>query len=329
MNDVWTIRATLDWCEGYLARAQDVNPRVSAQHLLSFATGLSRIELYAHHDRPLSPDERDTLRDAVRRRAAGEPLQYIQGTAPFRFIELEVAPGVLIPRPETEVLVDEAFRELKNLGAYAARRSGPHAGEPSLPSSEGAASSGSAHPGVAEEANGTHADGLAVADVCTGSGCIACAIASEHPDARVVATDISPDAVALARRNVARLGLGDRVDVREGDLCAPLAADAPFDLVISNPPYVPTAVLNDMPREVSVFEPALALDGGCDGLDAFRRLIDEAVPLLSFSGVLACELHEDCLDKAADLARSAGLARVRIASDLAGRPRVLIAAKAS
>ena len=84
-----------------------------------------------------------------------------------------------------------------------------------------------------------------------------------------------------------------------------------------------------MPREVSVFEPALALDGGCDGLDAFRRLIDEAVPLLSFSGVLACELHEDCLGKAADLARSAGLARVRIASDLAGRPRVLIAAKAS
>ena len=168
MNDVWTIRATLDWCEGYLARAQDVNPRVSAQHLLSFATGLSRIELYAHHDRPLSPDERDTLRDAVRRRAAGEPLQYIQGTAPFRFIELEVAPGVLIPRPETEVLVDEAFRELKDLGAYTGRRPGPHAGEPPLPPSEGAVSSGSARPGVAAEANGTHAGGLAVADVCTG-----------------------------------------------------------------------------------------------------------------------------------------------------------------
>ena len=112
MPDVWTVKAILDWCEGYLARKNDPNPRLSAQWLLSEALGLSRIELYTSFDKPLTASERDTMREWVRRRGAGEPLQLISGKAPFRYITVSVKEGVLIPRPETEVLVSEAFEEL-------------------------------------------------------------------------------------------------------------------------------------------------------------------------------------------------------------------------
>lgn len=346
-NDIWTVKAALEWTEGYLARKGDENPRLSAEWLLGEACGLRRIELYTGFERPLSMDERDVLRDYVARRGKGEPLQYITGEVAFRHIEVKVRPGVLIPRPETEVLVSEALallpgadrpraldsrmteaetREL--LAAMAAEEegapSGPNDATPAGVAAETAA------PTIDEAPAPARPSPLFVADLCTGSGCIACSIAYEHPRARVIATDIAPEAVALARENAEALEVSDRVSVVQCDLGegVPASALGRLDLVVSNPPYVPTRVLADVPREVAAFEPALALDGGADGLDVFRRLLEFCSRALKPGGGFAFELHETSLDDAARLAAEAGFQGVRVVRDLAGRPRVLTGRRA-
>lgn len=281
----WTVKEALEWTQGYLERKGDANPLLSARGLLSHATGLTHLELYTLFDRPLSLGERDILRDAVARRGKGEPLQYITGHAPFRYLDVKVRPGVLIPRPETEVLVDEVLHVLDGVEA-------PH-----------------------------------VADIGCGSGCIACAVATEVPTSEVWAVDISPDACALARENAEANGVEARVHVLQGDLCAPISRslDGAFHVIASNPPYIPDSVMAQLPAEVKDFEPELALAGGADGLDVFRRLLTEAQSKLMPSGALIVELHEECLEDAKRLAEQAGYAPVRIVADLAGKPRVLIA----
>ncbi len=333
-TDIWTVRAALDWTAGYLERKGDQNPRLSAQWLLSEATGLSRIQLYADFDRPLSLDERDMLRGYVTRRGKGEPLQYITGEVGFRHITVKVRPGVLIPRPETEVLVSEALALLPDADRPRAADSLLTQAEAEellaqLAAQEAGTPSHDAQQDGTGESPATAAP-LLVADVCTGSGCIACSIAYEHPQARVVATDIAPAAVALARENAEALGLENRVRVVECDLGAgvPERAIGRLDLVVSNPPYVPTSVLDGIPREVADFEPALALDGGTDGNDVLRRLLPWCARALKPGGAFAFELHETCLDAAAVLAREAGFNDVRIVRDLTDRPRVLIGRKA-
>jgi len=282
------VRAALDWTRTYLAEKGDDQPRLSAEWLLSAATGLSRIELYAYHDRPLSEEERATLRAGVKRRAAGEPLQYVTGEVAFRHIIVKVSPGVLIPRPETEVLVDAG---LPVIDAAIARR-----GE------------------------------ALVADICTGSGCIALAIAQERPLARVAASDISPVAIGVAARNAESLGLSERVTLFEGDLLAALPEElrGTLDLVIANPPYVPSADVPELPAEVAGFEPHLALDGGPDGLAFYRRLLSDAREWLRPGGMLAVELDERRVQQAV----AEGLQwyeDVRLVADLAGRDRIATA----
>lgn len=338
-NDVWTVQAALDWTVGYLGRKGDENPRLSAEWLIGEACGMSRVELYVNFDRPLSPDERAVLRGYVSRRGAGEPLQYITGEVAFRHITVKVEPGVLIPRPETEVLVSVALSLLpperrrravdstmtpdETAALLAAAVAMPHEGaEPAHPQAMPA--------GAVPDAAGTsvalaHPAPLLVADICTGSGCIACSLAHERSDVRVIATDVAPAAVSLATRNACRLGLQERVSVIACDLGEGVDVDlaGSFDLVASNPPYVPTAVLRDVPREVSDFEPALALDGGPDGLDVFRRLAAWCMIALKPGGGFAFELHETCLDTAREYARGLGFTHLAVDADLAGRPRVL------
>ena len=335
MEQVWTTKAILAWIEAYLAQHGDASPASSAQWLVAEALGCSRMQLFLDLERPLSEEERAVLRDYTRRRGLGEPLQYITGTAPFRHISVKVQPGVLIPRPETEVLVSEALSLLPapkravatdSLGAHELlQRFGGSEAEGAQAAGEGDAPVEQRASAVQEEARPCYL----VADVCTGSGCIAASLAYEHPDVRVIATDISPEAVGLARSNVELLGLAERVEVCCGDLCAPLGEDANglFSLVLSNPPYIPSGLLEELPKEVAAFEPALALDGGADGLDIFKRLLPQALRLLKGGGAFLCELHEDCLDAAAGLAQAAGFAKVRVVRDLAGKPRVLIAFK--
>ncbi|MBQ9955776.1 MAG: peptide chain release factor N(5)-glutamine methyltransferase [Eggerthellaceae bacterium] len=328
-QETWTVKSTLDWTVDYLARKGDESPLVSAQWLLSEATGLSRIELYVNYDRPLSLEERDVLRGYVTRRGRGEPLQYITGEVGFRHITVKVRPGVLIPRPETEVLVSEA---LALLPAPERPRSAEFLAEMSYVLGDEAEEAGvlaAQAPDGEGASDNQDQPSLLVADVCTGSGCIACSIAYEHPATRVIATDIDSSAIELARQNVALLGLEDRIEVCQGDLgeAVPSHLVGAFDAVVSNPPYVPTSVMSEIPREVLDFEPALALDGGQDGLDLFRRLAVWALAALKPGGAFACELHETCLDEAAEFARGLGFSNVRIVYDLTGRPRVLTALK--
>lgn len=337
---VWTIRDMLSWCEGYLAKHGDPDPRGSARWLVEHATGLEKVELYLNMDRALEAAELDFLRDAVRRRAAGEPLQYLTGTAPFRFISVAVRPGVLIPRPETEVLVSALLELLPRAPRRIATDS--HSEEeiarllaakaPAADADEASEDADTAdRAALGQRAGESQAPvepcRLQVLEVGTGSGCIACSIAFERPDADVTATDISPVAVALARENAQRVGVADRVSVIECDLDEGLVPESrgTFDALISNPPYIPTAVYDGLDPQVHDYEPQLALDGGTDGLDFFRRLLPAAHADLKPRGVLAVELHEDCLDVAAELARHAGFTDVRIIADLNGKPRVLTA----
>ncbi len=334
MDQTWTIKSALDWTVDYLTRKGDANPRLAAEWLMSEATGHSRIQLYVSFDQPLSPEEREKLREYVSRRGKGEPLQYITGHAAFRYITVKVRPGVLIPRPETEVLVSVALALLPALQRRHALDSTIDAweGDAILTAKALAEQAGedsdeidSAIADVVPNLDSEKARPLLVADICTGSGCIACAIASEREDARLFATDISSEAVSLARENAEELGLSDRVRVEQGDLGAPMpsAAIGKLDLVISNPPYVPTAVLRDIPSEVADFEPKLALDGGPDGNDILRRLLPWTLDALRPGGGFAFELHETCLDQAAQLAKQAGFTEIEITNDLAGRSRVL------
>ncbi len=272
----------------YLGGKRIDQPRLSAEWLLSAATNLSRVELYTQFDRPLSADERATFRGGVKRRAAGEPLQYVTGEMPFRHLVLQVRPGVFIPRPETEVLVDVA---LDHLGS----RSGT--------------------------------DPLIV-DLCTGSGAVGLSMAHELPAARVIATELSSEAAAVARDNAIRLGLDERFEILEGDLLEPIRSSHPdllgrVDVVLSNPPYIPSDDVPELPVDVLGFEPHLALDGGPDGLDVARRIGAEALEWLVPGGLIAMELDEGRVESAV---KELGqwYEGVRSVSDLVGRKRIVM-----
>lgn len=339
-KSVWTVGSTLAWIQGYLERHGDPNPRLSAQLLIAGACACDRIEIYMNLDKPLAMDERERLREWVVRRGNGEPLQYITGSAPFRYLELKVHPHVLIPRPETEVLVSELLACLPKRArirsaeyALAEEEAGTVEDVPESEDESDCPEGQDAR--VAEEVTddargeGTGADMLLVADIGCGSGCISCALATEHPAIHVIATDLSPDACALTRENASLQGVSDRIDVIECDLGEGIGDEAigSFDAVISNPPYIPTELLSALPVEVRAFEPSLALDGGADGLVVFRRIATWAMRALKAGGWLALELHETTLHSARAFAEENGYVDVRIVKDLAGKDRCLLARK--
>lgn len=384
-NETWTIRRCLDWTRDYLKDRGDERPRLSAEWLLSGVTGLSRTEIYVNFDKPMSSEELAAMHTAVVRRAKGEPLQYIIGETSFRTIDVMCEPGVLIPRPETELLVEEvlAYLDREVIGAAPAAARGRvelpwnaeveaalqaeiaaakekdeapvverqlrdddfvtlEDGEGTIEtadSAEGDADvSGAAPVEEGEFSEGAPAqDGESgqircarVLEVGCGTGCISLSIASERSGrAQCVAIDIEPRAVDLSIRNRDALGISPAdVDVRLGNLVSPLNRETEwgtFDVLVSNPPYIPSAVMESLPHEVADFEPALALDGGADGLDIFRRLVNAAPHMLRPGGLLACELYEGHLGAAADLCRSAGMHDVRIVEDFTGRPRIVLA----
>jgi release factor glutamine methyltransferase len=284
---VWTVKDALEWTCEYLGRKNDEHPRRSAEWLLSSATGLSRVELYAYYDRPLSPEERARYRALVARRAEGMPLQYATGEMPFRHLVVRVEPGVFIPRPETEVLVDVALEHLSAL------------------------------------------DEPLVVDLCTGSGCVAVSIASEHSGSRVWAVELGEVAFRTSCRNTLHAGVEDRVQVVHGDLFDPLPAEllGNVDFIVSNPPYIPSSDLPDLPSEVLGFEPREALDGGPDGLDVFRRIADQAGRWLREDGGIAVELDSGRVADAAVLLEDQGYVGVTVRKDLTGRDRIVYARK--
>ena len=375
-NDTWTIKRCLDWTRDYLRDKGDERPRLSAEWLLAGVCGLTRTDIYVGFDKPMSEEELAAMHSAVVRRAKGEPLQYIVGETGFRHITVACEPGVLIPRPETELLVEEVlgYIDREVLGGPA-----PHAHEKvELPwnaeveaarkaeleaaaqRDEGEAEAALQErelrdsdfeddsDGVADAVTGDEAGGdevvaddaesssgdaapaARVLEVGCGTGCISLSIAYERQGkARCVAIDIEPRAVDLTIRNRDALGIDPAgVDVRLGNLVSPLDRETEwgtFDVLVSNPPYIPSSVMGSLPHEVADYEPSLALDGGADGLDIFRRLVNAAPHMLKPGGLLACELYEGHLDAAAELCRSAGMRDVRVVDDLTGRPRIVLA----
>jgi release factor glutamine methyltransferase len=275
----WTTLAVLDWTTKRFSDAGITSARLEAQVLLAHVLGCTRVQLYTGFDKPLGETELSGYRELIRRRLGGEPVAYLVGEHEFWGLTLHVDPSVLVPRPDTETLVEVA-RSTRTDRAAACR----------------------------------------VLDLCTGSGAIAIALAKELPGARVVATDVSPAAVALARRNVARNGFADRVDVREGDLWDAVRGER-FELIVSNPPYIASSVIPTLSAEVRR-EPALALDGGADGLAFYDRICSAARDHLEPGGALVVEHGFDQADSVRERFVAAGFERVELVQDLGKNPRV-------
>ncbi len=301
------LRAATEWLRASGSRS----PRLDAELLLATALGVDRADLFRTPERVLTRIEERRFDGYLVRRQAREPVAYIRGRRAFRAIELEVTPAVLIPRPETETLVDVALEALAAVPAGGDAAGGALGDGPGAEAGPG----GAAAPGLYEP--------LAL-DVGTGSGCIALALAAENPFARLVATDMSEAAVEVARRNAARLGLGGRVDIRRGDLLDDLTPHERFDLIVSNPPYIPEAEYRTLEPNVRDYEPRLALHGGEDGLDVYRRLIPAAAARLRPEGVLAVEVGAGQAAAVRALFATAGAFEpAQERADLAGIPRVV------
>jgi release factor glutamine methyltransferase len=277
--DAPTVAAVLSRGAEALAAAGVESARVDAEWLLAAALDVPRGRLAVEGSRALDAGAADRFARALRRRLTREPLQHILGRQPFHDVVVRVGPAAMVPRPETEALVEWALALLPDVAAPI------------------------------------------VVDVGTGSGCIACAIASERPAARVVALELSPAAAELARANVAALGLDARVTVVESDLFVALGG-VRADLIVANPPYLPSAIIPTLAPEVSRFDPRLALDGGADGLAVIRRIVAGARGRLAAGGALVLETAGgEQAAAAATLLRAAGYAEVRTRADLAGVER--------
>ncbi len=233
--ETWTILKLIRWTDERFRKEGLPTSRLDAEVLLAESLGMDRVGLYTHFDQPLQPEELARFKKLIQRRMAHEPLAYIIGKKEFWSLPFKVTPDVLIPRPETESLVGEALRVL---------------------------------------ADGERSDrGWRILEIGTGSGAISIALAKEVPSASLVATDLSEKALALARENAFRNGFQGRIRFLHGDLFDPLKEENPFDLILSNPPYIPRNHFPSLAPEVRDFEPRMALEGGKDGLAFFRRAL--------------------------------------------------------
>jgi release factor glutamine methyltransferase len=327
-----------------LAEAGLPTARQDAEWLLAAVLGRERFALYLEPKEAVVEAAGHRFRALVARRADHEPLQHLLGYEDFRGLRLRVTPDVLIPRPETEGLVEWALELLNEDDAMSADwgRAGAISRPPlmverqsnGLTPEEGTAGAISRPPlmekrqsnGLAPEEGtaGAISRPPLIMDIGTGSGAIACALAAARPDARVLATDTSPAALAVAEGNARALGLADRVRVVAGDLLEPLAgALGTVDMIVANAPYLPTGILPSLPREVFAFEPRQALDGGPDGMDVIRRLLTAAPAALRPGGRLVLEIGEDQAGPLAALMAAGGFVDVASRDDLRGVRRYL------
>ena len=284
---VWTIQRLLAWTADFFRERGIESPRLDAEVLLSALLGRDRMYLYVHFDEPLEPEELARFRGYVKERAAHVPLAYVLGRREFMGLDFRVTRDTLIPRPDTEILVQCAVDFL---------RARMDAGEAAC----------------------------SIADIGTGTGAIALSTLRYTEGTHADAVDISPAAAAVARENAERLGLTERIDIHVGDLLAPLAGGR-YDMILSNPPYIPTVDIATLMPEVRSYEPHLALDGGMDGLNIYRRLMADAPALLKEGGAIAVEVG---IDEAAAVAALAmahpRIVRTEILKDLAGIERVVV-----
>jgi release factor glutamine methyltransferase len=277
LNDVWTLLKLLRWTTGFFQEKGIANPRLDAELLIAHVLQLDRVGVYLNYDRPLTPEELDLIRPLIKRRGQREPLQYLLGSTEFWSLEFKVSPAVLIPRADTEILVEEALKQAGKSGE--------------------------------------------LLDIGTGSGAIALSFAHEKPDWRVRGLDISAEALEVARENARHLGLAEQSRFVLGDM-AQLAAE-PFDLVVSNPPYISSAEFAELMPEVRDFEPPRALLAGQDGLDCYRLLAAQVKKNLKPGGWLLLEIGCRQEQSVRELLMQAGLSEIYCRQDYAGHPRVV------
>jgi release factor glutamine methyltransferase len=290
--EIWTIQKLLNWVTQYLTDKGIDSPRLSAELLLSDVLGLKRIELYTQFDKTVAKKELDRLRDLVKRAGQNEPIGYLVGKTEFYSMELLVSPACLIPRPETELLVQRAVEFLR-----------------------------------------TRYDKQLVYDLCTGCGCIAAAIARNFPNGRIIATDISDSALAIASQNIERHQLQDKITLLSGDLFAPLIPQLDtnkFDLIVSNPPYVSSAEYENLDKNVKDYEPRIALFAGVDGLDIYRRIIERVDDFLKPDAALIMEIGYAQGPAIKEMLEKAGIfSEIKIEKDFSNNDRIVTAKKAS
>ena len=298
------VRAALKEGMARLRAANVPSYTLAAELLLMHTLGRDRTWIYSHSEALLDAGVAEKYFALVARRAAGEPTQYLTGKQEFWGLEFEVTPSVLIPRPETEHVVEVALERLGPRGIKIDLKTGA----PSPP--------------------------LRIADVGTGSGCLAVALAHELPHAEIFATDVSAPALAVAKRNAMRHGVADRVQFLESDLLSVLPHDSQFtnhesrlfDLIVSNPPYIGRNEADLLPREVRDHEPNLALFPGPTGVEIYARLIEQVGSLLHPGGILVLELgHDSAIHVRKIFATDSGWTNVSLTNDLAGIPRVIAA----
>ena len=283
--DEWTVIPLLQRTTTFFESRGIESPRLDAELLLAATLGLTRIDLYLRHDQPLHQEELDRFRDLVKRRKDREPVAYILGEKAFWTLDLAVGPDVLIPRPETECLVEAVLAFVKDL---------------------------------------SHRSPGRMLDLGTGSGAIALALAQSCPAARVMAVDRSLKALALADGNRRRHHLEDGVDLLAGNWLDSFSpAKARFDVIVSNPPYIPSAQIDHLQPEIARYEPRAALDGGADGLDCIRHLVARAAAFLTPGGGLFIEIGHDQYSAVRQLAENCGgYAQVSCRQDYGGQDRV-------
>ena len=287
-----TVLEILNWATDRLREHRVLNPRLNAELLLARCMNVSREGLYAHLRDSIPREEREELEELIRRRTSGEPLQYILGHQEFWSIDLSVDPRVLIPRPETELLVEEAVSLLSQASRERARF---------------------------------------VLEIGTGSGAIAIALAKELSHLFIAATDISGEALIVARQNAARAGVLEKIAFVTGDLFGPYRlprGDGGFDLILSNPPYVARKEIDRLAKEVKDFEPTGALNGGEDGLDFYRRITSQGPSYLRRGGWLLLEMGQGQGERVTELIKKTGVfSEPQRLPDLSGIERVVKAQK--
>ncbi len=283
----WTVLSLIDWSTQHLSQQGFDEARLHVEILLAYTLNFSRLQLYTHFDKPLAPDELSRFKELFKRRLAHEPLQYIIGETEFMGLPLFVDSRVLIPRPETEQLVERVLDAIKSLNK----------------------------------------EKVAVLDIGTGSGNIPIAVAKFAPKANITAMDVSADALAVAKENASRNGIGNINFVR-ADIFSDTLPPKTFDVIVSNPPYIALKEFLSLLPEVRDFEPRIATTDEGDGLKFIRRIAYVAVQQLNDGGFLLIEIAYNQSEQAAHILQQAGLRDVEVFQDFAGHPRILSARKA-
>lgn len=286
-KSVWTIMEILNWTKQHFAAKGVENPRLDAEVLLCAVLKCQRIKLYTEFDKPLSEDERQLMRSFVERRAKHEPLAYIIGERAFMRNSFKVTPATLVPRPETELLVESLVQASKLLKADGA---------------------------------------VKILDIGTGSGAILVSLLDYLPAAVGVGVDISNAALAVAKENAANIGVDKRAAFRHSDVFSNVPLEKKFDIIVSNPPYIPAADIATLDKDVQQ-EPHSALDGGADGLDFYRRIAREAAAHLADDGLLAFEIGINQSEAVQKLCLTSGFKQVAVRNDYADIPRMVFALK--